>query len=1321
MPGDLDQHVRAWAAAEWAAIAPRSDAVELPQAAAGDLVVPVTRASDLVALVTVWHGVEVTGGPSGPELRIADGVDAAPDAPEPPTLAVHFPFQHAHESARYEAAGAPQPPMLPATSAAEPAPDVPMPDGPARFRPARSSRLVFTLPADLAVPLTTAGILALLPSLTMRVHPLATPGEAPVAYPDFPPTLIWPWLIVEPGVRARLREGIVELAATTATDEARLERLPAEAAGELLAQNRSSVLDALRTNPLRPARDLTIESSPDWLRPFIPGGRLRPGSVFHPSTFSRPPEPGETAIEAPFRLAVSPPPDGRWSHAAHPVTGVAEPGLVELWHTRLARVHEQAEAPADPAAGPAGPAAGPDAALAAPAAIEDPEDRRRIVRAVWTRDRDGLLDDEWTDPRADQAGGALFDASPADEKPFLGSLNRSDRQRLVRQSSESWSPNLRSTPIPPVPVAARRLWLSAYGAALDLHGQWNTKPYSAAGIASILAWDHVATGGRDQYVRVVYPGYLYPFGHRTVLVKVTQRVIRGPGDPVAELVQHRFLAVTQPVNTYDSHEFPFTSIRLSPVITPDLDEGATNGDKFWPMVGGLPFPFKAHAIDKAGAVVQLDVPLLWVAEHASAAGQQAAIDAEYDASPLRAVPARGQRIAFAPPLARTGPVEAPRGGDPVVETSLLRFRGRAALGTATPRVSSADVVVTAAKQIAGLDTLTIAYHSAYRSRGFDAANTGKVWAIALTEEHITNVDYVDVVLDGEASLQQVPILSFGDADHSSASGGGFVQPSQPLAGLSALTGIVGDPDGAVTQQFDPGAALAGALPKLFGLIPLEDIIGHDFSSAPAVVSQAMDALQKLADDVERAKAYAERAVQQAQQRLAALGGAAQSMIDDATATVAAAETLAADAEALATSLPDIVTDAVGTDHTAAAAAETRLRESLALVAADIRSLGATLPPLIRHQLADVGQALDHAASLTSLAGDIRAAYRALGSGDPAKAELVYRYDWQPETSDWPAGSPVFVLAGPNRGRNLTLSVTGRASGAGHASVEILAELVDFELHLMPGADMVVVRFDRFSFHAGSSGKTEVDVVFRDIEFVGILSFVQTLKDLIPFDGFSDPPFTDVSPSELKAGFTLALPNLAVGMFALANISLGAYVRVPFLGESVSVGFDFCSRERPFTLTVLCIGGGGWFGLRLSPKRLELLELGLEAGAYLSVDLGVASGSISVAIGLYMRLEGDAGSLTGYFRMRGEVDVLGIASASLELSIVLTYEFSTGKMIGSATVTLTVEVFCFSTSVSFHAERRFAGAGGDPSFREMITAPDGSMGAWDDYLDAFAVE
>jgi hypothetical protein len=265
-----------------------------------------------------------------------------------------------------------------------------------------------------------------------------------------------------------------------------------------------------------------------------------------------------------------------------------------------------------------------------------------------------------------------------------------------------------------------------------------------------------------------------------------------------------------------------------------------------------------------------------------------------------------------------------------------------------------------------------------------------------------------------------------------------------------------------------------------------------------------------------------------------------------------------------------------------------------------------------------------------------------------------------------------------------------------------------------------VSFDRLAFRAGSSQKPDVDVVFRGIEFLGPLSFIETLRELIPLDGFSDPPFLDVSTDGVRAGFTLGLPNVAVGIFALQNISLGADCNIPFLGKSVTVGFNFCSRERPFALTVGFLGGGGFFGLRVSPTGLEVLELALEFGARLAVDLGIASGSIEAMGGIYLRLEGSGGSLTGYFRLRGEVDVLGLISASIELSLSLTYDFGTGKMVGKATLTIEVSVFMFSFSVSTSVERQFAGANGDPTFAQvMAIQPDGSSSRWDEYCLAFA--
>ena len=342
--------------------------------------------------------------------------------------------------------------------------------------------------------------------------------------------------------------------------------------------------------------------------------------------------------------------------------------------------------------------------------------------------------------------------------------------------------------------------------------------------------------------------------------------------------------------------------------------------------------------------------------------------------------------------------------------------------------------------------------------------------------------------------------------------------------------------------------------------------------------------------------------------------------------------------------------------------------------------------------------------------------------DPENLEIRARLDWSPPMKPWPnATNPIFSVR-EAEGGGLTIAVEARVSAKTEPVVDVLAELRRFDLDLIAPASLMALHFERLAFRAGSSRKPEVDVVFGGIEFLGPLSFIDTLRELIPFNGFSDPPFLDVSTEGVRAGFTLALPNVAVGVFALQNISLGADCHVPFLGEHLTVGFNFCTREQPFALTVTFIGGGGFVGLRVSPDGLELLEMALEAGARLAIDLGIASGSVEIMVGVYLRLEGTGGSLTGYLRIRGEVDVLGIVSASIELTLELIYEFDTGKLVGRATLTIEVEVFMFSFSVSTSVERRFAGSNGDPSFAELMDVqPDATSTRWADYCQAFAEE
>jgi len=506
---------------------------------------------------------------------------------------------------------------------------------------------------------------------------------------------------------------------------------------------------------------------------------------------------------------------------------------------------------------------------------------------------------------------------------------------------------------------------------------------------------------------------------------------------------------------------------------------------------------------------------------------------------------------------------------------------------------------------------------------------------------------------------------------------------------------------------------------LFGLFSLLDLLvdGLGLDRVPRFVTEALDEVGKILSEGRRLGA----AFEDAQARMAA--EVADAAHDGARAVAqAAADELAAHAgvPGLVRAVVDAGTALPGNPGGIAAFVDAlvALEPELAPLLAVLERPG--FPAAVRSALRTPLTALQPLMAVRDRLADLEQVVRGLtGPG----AAVTARLRWQPVIKSWDLSATVPEVFKPHHpDRALTIAVEVRASAGTPPVTEVMAELSDFELNLIGNRDSALMRltFRRIGFHAGSTGNPEVDVVFGGIEFLGPLAFVDTLRSLIPFDGFSDPPYVEISPEGATAGFDLALPNVGIGVFSLENISLGADARVPFLGDAVTVGFHFCTKEAPFRLTVMCIGGGGWVGLRASPKGLVLLEIGLEACACLSVDLGVASGSVSIAVGVYLRLEGDKGALTAYFRIRGEVDVLGLISASITLELSLKYDFDTGKLIGRASLVVEVEVLFFSASVEISVERRLAGAKGDPTMRQVMPPePDGTNAAWSEYCNAFA--
>jgi hypothetical protein len=1257
-------------AAGWRLLPDLARTVE-PAAADPDLVVDVVRPSDLVALTVEGHDVELVSG-ANPVIR--------PKVGKTGRLVVRLGYQHLAERAIYEAP-APVPADDPTGKKKIPAADAEHPvDGPAArptppvaARPARTSRLVFELPAGESVPFSTVGILEALGRLRLLVHPLAKPraGGTRVSSGDgvvlhlaggFVATAEANTLVV-----SRAPRGLTVPDPTTAAGLSALAR-DARRARSFLATRAGASTSRFELEGDGATRGRVTIGSAAFPVPRLigRGGLVRPDIVVRPrprATFSRAPRQLETSIEAPFRLVISPSGQGGWTHAAEPVAAEGAEHRIELWHTRLGvRVEADDEV-----------------------TVDERRSTQRVVRAVWARDREGPELFENADVPFPNWQSLKWPR--AVDKPFRSSLDPGDRHMLVRQSSETWL-DQRRRPIPPEPVDVEDLWLSALGAWLDLHGEWKTDPYSLAKMRSILLWDHVAPLGRDQYVRVVYPGYLFPLGHKTTLVKLTERKMKDAAPSVAGLYQKKFLVVGQPRRTYAKREFPFVEVAIRPLVTPTLDGDPDPSAHFIPRVDGARFPFVLHCLDKEQRPVRLVTPLIWVPDGYPSL---AAVESDYHSSGIDVVSAHGQDVAFA---------EVGKGGDTVVATAQFRFDGDAQLVTSVPRLMDASVELPAVQRLSPVGPVTIEYSDIYVKNGFGGTkNVAEVWA----------------------ELPAPRKLAFGQgAAAGSDKAGGFLQPNLEVAGLSRVKGTVGDVAETAKGNFRPSQFLGSALPKLFGLVELTDIldaVGADLDDAPDVVSEALDRIEGFLADLERAKQAATDAVAEANLLVQRAKDKAAELQQQAQQAVQAAEQLE-------TTVTDAVDDVIaalggliGKTETEVAAAIANPLQALRDATGDMEQVAPKLPPLIRERLLKLANVLRQLAAAADLVEDVFRFLNGLATGG---IQATFRFEWVPKLKSWsplgpvPPQSPVLEL----QPRSLVLEVDGRAA-KDEMRVDVLAELKDFTLHLLPGAPLVRFRFDHLSFRAGSSGKPDVDVVLQDIEFVGYLGFVETLRDLIPLDGFSDPPFLDVTAEGLAAGFTLALPNVSVGVFNLSNMSLGADVQVPFLGKTVTVGFNFCTRERPFTLAVLFIGGGGWFLIRLSPDGLDVLELGLEAGAILAVDFGVASGSISAMLGIYMRLEGDEGSLAGYFRLRGKVDVLGLISASIELYLELHYEFDTGKMVGSAKLTIKVEVFCFSTSVTIRAERRFAGSVGDPSFADVMMLEDGSSPAWSIYCRAFA--
>ena len=73
--------------------------------------------------------------------------------------------------------------------------------------------------------------------------------------------------------------------------------------------------------------------------------------------------------------------------------------------------------------------------------------------------------------------------------------------------------------------------------------------------------------------------------------------------------------------------------------------------------------------------------------------------------------------------------------------------------------------------------------------------------------------------------------------------------------------------------------------------------------------------------------------------------------------------------------------------------------------------------------------------------------------------------------------------------------------------------------------------------------------------------------------------------------------------------------MPFDERPVTIGLAFASREDPFNVSILALGGGGYVDIVLDSDGLRRLEIALEFGASLEVDFFVATGEVHAMGGI----------------------------------------------------------------------------------------------------------
>jgi hypothetical protein len=327
----------------------------------------------------------------------------------------------------------------------------------------------------------------------------------------------------------------------------------------------------------------------------------------------------------------------------------------------------------------------------------------------------------------------------------------------------------------------------------------------------------------------------------------------------------------------------------------------------------------------------------------------------------------------------------------------------------------------------------------------------------------------------------------------------------------------------------------------------------------------------------------------------------------------------------------------------------------------------------------------------------------------------------PDGSPRPLDSSILSIDTSQSTLTLTATITAPLDGSSPPTYDTSGQLTSIKFTFL---DAVVLSVGLLAFHAASGSKVTLKTGPNlKVCFKGDLAFVDELARSLPADGFGDGTHLDVDDTGVTVGYSVAIPSIGVGIISIQNVAFSAALSLPFDGP-LGLRLAFSTREHPFLVSVSFIAGGGYFSLDIDSRGVNEIEGALELGADLSVDLVIVSAEVHALAGFYFTATSTGTSFSGFLRVGGSVDLLGLISVSIELFLQLGYTSDNSQIAGSASLTLSVHLLFVTKSVTLHMEKHFDVpspsalhahlASGAVSFGDVI-----SPQAWGAYLEAFA--